>query len=131
MQDKVTYEFAIIRLIPKVEREEFINVGVLLFSKRKSYLGMRYHIDRERIKAFCSSVDIELVESYLKAWNAVCRGGKEAGRIGEMELPLRFRWLAANRSTILQCSPTHPGICQEPEKIISELYDFYVCTKAK
>lgn len=126
MPDRVTYEFAVIRVVPKVEREEFLNVGVILFSKRKKYLGIRYQINAERLTAFSSEIDLELIQRYLSAWELVCKGYPEGGRIGEMELASRFRWLTASRSTIIQSSKTHPGLCHEPEKVLEDLFELYV-----
>jgi hypothetical protein len=127
MQDKkVTYEFAVIRLVPKVEREEFLNIGVIVFSKRKKYLGIKYRLDEARIRAFSGAVDIDRVGKYLEAWESVCKGEPEGGRIGELELPLRFRWLAAAKSTIIQSSGTHPGLCHEPAAVLEALFRFYV-----
>jgi hypothetical protein len=126
MQDKVTYEFAIIRLVPKVEREEFLNIGVILFSKRKKYLGIKYKVNPERVKAFSDDMDIELINDYLKAWELVCQGTPEGGRIGELELSSRFRWLVASRSTIIQSSKTHPGLCHHPEKVLDNLFHRFV-----
>jgi len=126
MPDKVTYEYATIRLVPKVERGEFINVGVILFSKRKKYLGIHYQLDEKRITAFANQIDIETISDYLKAWEAVCKGGKSGGRIGELEMPVRFRWLTSSRSTIIQSSKVHPGICEHPEKVLDELFVKYV-----
>lgn len=126
MQDRVTYEFAIIRFVPKVEREEFINVGAILFSKRKKFLGIRFNINQERLKAFSTATDINLVKEYLKAWELICAGDPKGGAIGELELSDRFRWLAAAKSTILQCSNTHPGLCHDPERELNDLFEKYV-----
>lgn len=126
MQDKVTYEYAIIRVVPKVEREEFLNIGVILFSKRKKYLDMKYHIDEKRLQAFSSNIDIGLIRDYLKGWELVCKGGREGGKIGTMDMPYRFRWLTANRSTIIQSSETHPGLCEFPEQVLEKLFERYV-----
>lgn len=126
MQNRVTYEFAIIRFVPKVEREEFINVGVLLFSKQKKYLGIKYITDSERLKTFSVDIDQNLMFDYLKAWEVICKGGSQGGTIGGLELSDRFRWLAAAKSTILQCSPTHPGLCLDPEKELADLFNRYV-----
>ncbi|MCG8331467.1 MAG: DUF3037 domain-containing protein [Chitinophagales bacterium] len=126
MQDKVTYEYAVIRLVPSVEKEEFINVGVIVFSKRKKYLGIKYHLDKNRIESFSKGIDIGLVHHYLKAWEQVCIGGKTGGPIGLMELPYRFRWLTAYRSTIIQSSRVHPGLCNDPQKVLEELFDLYM-----
>lgn len=126
MQNRVTYEFAVIRLVPKVEREEFMNIGVILFSKRKKYLGIKYKIDEARIAAFTSEVDVDMIRQYLEAWEKVCRGEPQGGPIGKLELSLRFRWLVASRSTIIQSSPTHPGLCENPEAILDDIYELYV-----
>ncbi len=126
MQNKVTYEYAVIRLVPKVEREEFLNIGVILFSKRKKFLGMKYQIDDVRIHAFSSDIDTNLIRKYMEAWELICGGGQEAGPIGALDIALRFRWLSAAKSTIIQCSKTHPGVCREPSKVLEKLFDFYV-----
>ena len=126
MQGKATYEFVIIRYVPKVEREEFINVGAILFSKHKKYLGIRYKIDKERLLAFSPDVDIELLQEYLEAWTLICAGDPKGGVIGGFELADRFRWLAATKSTTLQCSKTHPGLCHDPEKELDDLFEKYV-----
>lgn len=126
MQDRVIYEFAVIRLVPKVEREEFINIGVLLFSKQKKYLGIKYKIDEKRIKSFSETIDIDTISDYLKAWERICAGGTDAGRIGKLELSSRFRWLTASKSTILQCSKPHPGLCYNPEEVIESIFKRYV-----
>jgi len=126
MQDKVTYEYAVIRLVPRVEREEFLNIGVILFSKRKKYLGMKYHIDEARINAFAPDIDVAVIRQYLAGWEAVCKGAPEGGPIGKEELPFRFRWLVAPRSTIIQSSKTHPGLCTEPEEVLEVLFERYV-----
>ena len=126
MQNRVTYEFAIIRLVPKVEREEFLNIGVLLFSKRKKYLGMQYHIDVKRINSFAESIDIPMIRQYLEAWKLICEGNQKGGTIGQLEQASRFRWLTASKSTIIQCSPTHPGRCEQPDKALQEIFDLYV-----
>lgn len=126
MQNKVTYEFAVIRLVPKVEREEFMNIGVILFSKRKKYLGMKYNIDTTRINAFSEEVDTDLIRKYLEAWEQICAGEPKGGSIGMLELSSRFRWLVASRSTIIQSSETHSGLCHDPEKVLEDLYNRYV-----
>jgi hypothetical protein len=126
MQDRVTYEFAVIRLVPKVEREEFMNIGVILFSKRKKYLGIKYHIDERRINSFSDEVDIDMINKYLKAWELICKGKPNGGGSGRLEMSLRFRWLVATRSTIIQSSKTHPGLCHDPEKVLEDIFIRYV-----
>ncbi|MFT4761704.1 MAG: hypothetical protein ACI9LN_003687 [Saprospiraceae bacterium] len=126
MQNRTTYEFAVIRLVPKVEREEFMNIGVILFSKRKKYLGIKYQIDAKRINSFSNHVDPAMINKYLEAWQWICEGKPNGGFIGELELSLRFRWLVASRSTIIQSSKTHPGLCSDPEKVLEDLFNGYV-----
>lgn len=122
MQDRVTYEFAVIRFVPKVEREEFLNIGVIVYSKRKNYLGIKYKIDAQKLKIFSDEIDIEMIHEYLKAWDLICKGQPQGGKIGELDQSLRFRWLVATRSTIIQSSKTHPGLCHEPEKVLEDLF---------
>lgn len=126
MPDKNLYEYAIIRLVPKVERGEFINIGVILLSKGCHFLNMKYALDEGRLKAFSEDIDIDLVREYLEAWEKVCAGGPNGGRIGELEIQVRFRWLTANRSTIIQSSPVHPGFCDDPENTLNELMQKFV-----
>lgn len=126
MQDRVAYEFAVIRLVPKVEREEFMNIGVILFSKRKKYIGIKYKIDRERINSFSKEVDTDMINEYLKAWKWICKGSSEGGPIGKLEQAFRYRWLVSSRSTIIQSSKTHPGLCHDPEKVLEDIFNRYV-----
>lgn len=126
MQDRCTYEFAIIRIVPKVEREEFFNVGAILFSKRKKFLGIKFEINRSRLEAFSPELDIDTLNAYLRAWKMVCEGAPEGGAIGKMDLASRFRWLTASRSTIIQSSEPHPGLCLDPEKELVDLFQKYV-----
>jgi hypothetical protein len=126
MQDKVTFEYAIIRLVPKVEREEFFNIGVILFSKRKKYLDIKFHINPDKLKTFSSELDIETLNNYLNAWKLICDGKKSAGKIGELEISDRFRWLAACRSTIIQSSKTHTGLCEFPEEELESIFEEFV-----
>lgn len=126
MLDKVTYEYAVIRLVPMVEREEFINIGVIVFSKRKKYLGIKYTVNKPRINALAPQIDTDMIQEYLDAWQQICDGSPKGGFIGTLELALRFRWLVATRSTIIQSSKTHPGLCHNPESILEDLYKMYV-----
>lgn len=126
MLGKDIYEFAIIRYVPKVEREEFLNVGVIVLCKRKNYLKLKYKIDKKRLKAFTNEVDIDLITNYLDAWNLVCEGGDRGGKIGKLEIQDRFRWLTAPRSTIIQSSKVHPGLCFDLERTLEDIYKKYV-----
>ena len=126
MQNKVTFEYAIIRVVPKVEREEFFNVGVILFSKRKKFLGVKYHINPKKLEAFSEELEMETLNNHLKAWEMICAGHPSGGVIGKLELPDRFRWLAACRSTIIQSSETHSGLCENPQLALEDIFQTYV-----
>jgi len=126
MQNKVTYEFAVIRVVPKVERQEFMNVGVILFSKPKKFLDVKYEINESRLKAFSKNIDIDILNNALKAWVLICKGTPSGGSIGQLELAERFRWLVASRSTIIQSSKTHSGLCNNPTKILEDLFELYI-----
>ena len=126
MQDKVTFEYAVIRLVPKVEREEFFNIGVILFSKRKKYLDIKFHINPEKLKVMAPELELDSLNEYLNAWKLICDGKKSAGRIGEFEISDRFRWLAACRSTIIQSSKTHSGLCAFPEQELEAIFEEFV-----
>ncbi|RAJ09156.1 DUF3037 domain-containing protein [Arenibacter echinorum] len=122
MQDRVKYEYAIIRIVPKVEREEFFNVGVILFSKRKKFLGVKFHICKNKLATFSCEVDFDTLKNYLNAWEDICIGSPKGGAIGELELSDRFRWLTASRSTIIQSSETHSGLCLDPQKELEDIF---------
>ena len=122
MQDRVKYEYAIIRLVPKVEREEFFNVGVILFSKPKKFLGMKFHIAVDKLRSFCCEKELDDLNEYLKGWEMVCKGEPFGGVIGKLEAIDRFRWLTGSRSTIIQSSITHSGLCLDPEKELEAIF---------
>lgn len=126
MQDSHTFEYAVIRVVPKVEREEFFNVGVILFSKRRKFLGIKYDINQEKLKAFTTEIKSEMLEEYLNAWKLICDGDPHGGKIGTFEVSDRFRWLVACRSTIIQSSKTHSGLSNDPEKTLEEIFNMYV-----
>lgn len=126
MRDRATFEYAVIRVLPKVEREEFVNVGVILFSKPKKFLGMKIHVDEAKLLALAPKLNIQQIKDYLAAWEAVCEGAPRGGRIGEMELPSRFRWLTASRSTMIQSSATHTGLCTNPAEVLAKAFELYV-----
>jgi hypothetical protein len=126
MQDRCTFEYAIIRVVPKVEREEFFNVGVILFSKRKKFLDIKYVVHPNKLKAFSSEIELEVLQMYLEAWQLICDGEPFGGEIGTLELSDRFRWLTACRSTIIQSSKTHPGLSSDPKEALEDIFKKYV-----
>ena len=126
MQEKQVYEYAIIRVVPRVDREEFINVGILLYSKKLRFLEMRYHLNEERLRIFSEALDIQEVKAYLNAWDLICQGNPKGGKIAELAMSERFRWLSAAKSTILQCSSVHTGRCNDPVGVLDRLLEQYV-----
>ncbi|MEL7121467.1 MAG: DUF3037 domain-containing protein [Bacteroidota bacterium] len=126
MPEKLVYEYASIRLVPKVEREEFLNIGLIVFSKRKKFLDLKYHLDAKRLSLFSNEVELKEIEDYLKTWKLICQGHPNGGKIAEYDQSYRFRWITAPKSTIIQCSKVHPGLCNEPEEVLDILFKKYV-----
>jgi hypothetical protein len=122
MPEKQLFEYAVIRVVPRVEREEFMNVGIIVYSQKNKFLQSRFHIDNNRLKAFSDETDATEIEEHLRSFERICKGGKAAGPIGELDLASRFRWLTATRSTIVQVSKVHPGFCCEPAEAVDKLF---------
>lgn len=123
MQGKHLYEYAVIRIVPKVEREEFINVGVILFSKQADFIKMRYKIDEERLKIFSPELDVEDFREHIEAFSKVCSGDKGGGTIAALDIPERFRWLTAMRSSCIQTSRPHVGFSSDLEETLDKLFE--------
>lgn len=126
MPEKILYEYAILRLVPKVEREEFINVGVILFSKKQDYLKVKYFINDQRINAFCHELDLDFIDSNLNALSKIAEGIHPESVISNFETPERFRWLTAVRSSSIQSSRPHPGKTYNLDKTLDRLYKEHV-----
>jgi len=122
MQQNQLFEYAVIRIVPRVEREEFINAGVVLFCTKQRFLKAMFEINHERLSAFCGRIEIPEVEENLLAFERICKGGEGAGPIGKLDAASRFRWLTATRSTVVQCSKVHPGFCADAEEELVRLY---------
>ena len=122
MQERQLYEYAVIRVMPRVEREEFLNVGVVLYCNSKKYLEAVYTLNHQRLSAFYISCDIQEIETYLMAFKNICKGKGDAGPISLLPAAARFRWLTATRSTVVQTSKTHPGLCIEPADMLQKLF---------
>ena len=123
MQEKQLFEYAIIRVVPKVEREEFINAGVIVFSKKAKFLKSKCQINEARLKSICETIDIDEVKTYLQAFDNICKGNTDGGPIAKLDIPSRFRWLTATRSTIVQSSKVHPGFCYDLDHAMQRLYE--------
>lgn len=122
MQENHLFEYAVLRVVPLVEREEFLNVGLVLYCREKQFLRMKFTLNEQRLLAFCSTLDIADLEDHLAGLQKICAGGKEAGQIGELDMASRFRWLTAARSTVIQTSKVHPGFCKDPLDTLNRLY---------
>ena len=118
-----TYDYAVIRVVPRVEREEFINVGVIVSCPTARHLEARTEIDESRLRALAPSLDVEALRPYLDAIVAICRGDAGAGPIAALPPRARFHWLTAKRSSIVQVSPAHVGRTEQPELIVERLMD--------
>lgn len=123
MPERTSFEYAILRVVPRVEREEFINAGVLLFCLARDFLAARVELDVDRLRALSPEVDVQLVREHLDAFPRICAGGPDSGPIGKLPLKERWHWLVAPRSTIVQVSPVHAGLCETPGLELEHLLD--------
>ena len=115
------FEYALLRVVPRVERGEFINAGVVLYCQDAKFLDARIHLDLERLKALDPNLDPETILAHLEVARKVCEGGPEAGAVGLLPPGQRFGWLVAPRSTVVQPSPVHTGSTEDPEESIEHL----------
>lgn len=122
MQGRSLFEYAVIRLVPAVEREEFLNIGVILYCRQQRFLEVRFHLDSARIQAFSKDVDLQLLKQYIQAFSGICAGNEFASPISALEAAERFRWLTAKRSSILQVSAVHPGLCLKAGETLDKLF---------
>lgn len=121
MPDKFRYDYAIVRVVPKVDREEFINAGVIVSCPDLSFLEARIKLNEARLLALDPAIDLDLVRKHLSSIPTICRGGADAGAIGQLPQRQRFHWLVAPRSTIIQTSPVHTGRCGDPSAALEHL----------
>jgi hypothetical protein len=123
MHSKDLFEYAVIRVVPRVEREEFVNIGVILYCAKQKFLQAGYHLDEPRLKAFCKELDIAELKEHLCSFERICRADKDAGPIGKLDMASRFRWLTATRSTVLQTSKVHPGMTEDAPATLNSLFE--------
>ena len=121
MRDPVTYDYAIVRVVPKVERAEFVNVGVIVSCPGLDLLLARIELDERRLLSLDPTLDLESVRTHLAAIPTICAGGEQAGPIGRLSQRERFYWLVAPRSTIIQTSPAHTGSACDLEAVVDRL----------
>jgi hypothetical protein len=122
-----SFDYATIRVVPRVEREEFINAGFVVLCLEKKFLAARIHLDEARLKALWPTIDLDLVREHLEAIPRICAGDPAAGPIAKLSQRERFHWLIAPRSTMIQPSPVHTGLCEStddlPERLARQLLD--------
>ncbi|MBE9011467.1 DUF3037 domain-containing protein [Pseudanabaenaceae cyanobacterium LEGE 13415] len=123
MPEPSTYDYAIIRVVPRVEREEFVNVGAIVSCAARRFLEAQIEVDEGRLRAIDHSIDVEMVLRHLAAIPIICAGGQQAGTIGQLPQRERFHWLVAPRSTIIQTSRVHTGLCEDLAAVMEHLLD--------
>lgn len=130
MPARNSYDYALVRLVPHVERGECINVGIILFCRTQRFLGALIHLDEQRALVFAPRIDLEFVYQHLDRIPLICAGGEQAGSIGRLSQPERFHWLVSPRSTIIQTSPVHSGLSSDPESTLQKLFKKMVLLEA-
>ena len=119
----LSFDYALLRVVPRVEREEFVNAGVVLFCREREFLEARVELDRARVLALHPEADLTTIEEHLLAVPRIAAGGKDSGPIGRLSQRERFHWLVAPRSTVLQISPVHSGLCEAPDEALAQLFE--------
>ena len=123
MQQHHLFEYAVIRIVPRVEREEFLNAGVILYSAKLHFLQVMIGLNEERLAAFCSEPGRDEIIQHLEAIRRISIGDSTAGPIAKLDIAARFRWVTATRSTIVQTSKVHPGFCVDPGEALLKLFN--------
>ena len=117
-----SFDYAIVRVMPRVERGELVNAGVILFCLERDFLQARVELNEARLRALWPEADVELIRQHLEAIPRICAGSPDAGPIARLSLRERFHWLVSPRSTMIQVSPVHSGLCEDPERALDELF---------
>jgi hypothetical protein len=123
MQEKHLYEYAIIRVLPVVEREEFINVGIILFSKQAKFIKVLFALNEPKLRFFSKDLDLEQIHLNLASFTKTALGTENCGNIASLDIASRFRWLTAVRSSAIQTSRPHPGLCDDLEQTTQRLFE--------
>jgi hypothetical protein len=116
------FEYAVLRVVPRVEREEFLNVGVVVYCRSLGFLQTRIELPIARLLAVAPDIDVEEINARLQAFERICQGRATGGTIGQLAIAERFRWLTATRSTVVQTSPVHPGRCADAGETLARLF---------
>lgn len=122
MHENHLFEYAVLRVVPRVEREEFLNVGIILYCPKQKFLQTLFTLDETRLHALFPGIDIPEIQQHLEAFRHIALGNPEGGAIGALDIASRFRWLTATRSTVLQTSKVHPGFCSDPAAALQRLH---------
>jgi len=122
MRVSASYDYAVVRVVPRVDREEFINAGVILFAKSRQFLAALVEVESDRLLALAPAVDVDLVRRHLQAIPRICAGEEGAGPIARLSQSERFHWLVSPRSTVIQVSAVHGGVCEEPAARLEDLF---------
>lgn len=122
MSDKHLYEYAVILFLQLVDREEFLNVGIILFSTRAKFIEMKFIIDETKLVLLNKEIDLQQIRQNLESFQKIAQGDAGSGPIASMDLPSRFRWLTAVRSSVIQTSRPHPGMCSNLEQTAERLF---------
>lgn len=123
MQEDKIYEYAVIRLVPKVEREEFFNIGLVMFSKKEKFIKVDFHLCRDKFNLMHNELDYDDILQNMESFKKIANGDKEGGPIALLDIPERFRWLIAVRSSVIQTSRPHPGKSKDLEKTFGKLFE--------
>jgi hypothetical protein len=126
VSDRHVYEYALLRVVPRIERGECVNAGVLVYCRRTSFVAARTHLDESRLLALDPTADLPGVRAALRAVESVCAGGRAAGQAAQDDAGRRFRWLIAPRSTVVQPGPVHTGLTTDPAAEVERLLDLLV-----
>jgi len=121
-----SFDYSIIRVVPRVERGERINAGIVLYCRARDFLGAAVALDRSRLSALAPELDAELVDAHLRSVQQICEGGRDSGPIGQLSQAERFHWLVSPRSTVIQLSAVHSGLCDDPQVALEHLMETLV-----
>ena len=122
MHTNASFDYSVLRVVPRVERQEFVNVGVIVFCIEKRFLEAKANVDETRLRALWPSLDVELIRQHVEAVIRICAGDEAAGPIARLSQSERFHWLTSPRSTVIQTSPVHTGVCSQTNGLVDSLF---------